>query len=247
MFGADREVVSQALQDCLAHPGEVLDVEYRLRDDSGSVRWAHTRARAEHEPSGQALRVNGTTADVTGARMEVAARLRAERILSRTLDASQDAFIGADESGVVTDWNPAAEAMFGWFRDEIIGQGLVERICNGDGTVLSEMFSDMSAAGTWDRRARRRKGAKGGGGLYARRPPFPCRDLRSPCGGRRAAVLAPLRARPFRAQGVREPAHPQRPFRPAHGAAQPCAAASTASRARSDGSAGSQGCLPCSS
>ena len=144
VFGADREVVSQALQDCLAHPGEVLDVEYRLRDDSGSVRWAHTRARAEHEPSGQALRVSGTTADETGARMEVAARLRAERILSRTLEASQDAFMGADGSGVVTDWNPAAEAMFGWFRDEIIGQSLVERICNGDGTVLSEMFPDRA-------------------------------------------------------------------------------------------------------
>lgn len=141
VFLADREALSQAVQDCLGGRGEVLDVEYRLHDDAGSVRWAHTRARAERGRSGLALLVSGTTADVTGARREVAARLRAERILSRTLEASRDAFIGADEAGVVTDWNPAAEAMFGWFRDEIVGQSLIERICNGDGTELSELFA----------------------------------------------------------------------------------------------------------
>jgi diguanylate cyclase (GGDEF)-like protein/PAS domain S-box-containing protein len=40
--------------------------------------------------------------------------------------------------------------MFGWFRDEIVGQSLVERICNGDGAALSEMLSGTTtpASGT---------------------------------------------------------------------------------------------------
>ena len=45
VFLPDREVVSQALLDCLGSADGVLDIEYRLRDDAGKVRWAHTRAR----------------------------------------------------------------------------------------------------------------------------------------------------------------------------------------------------------
>jgi diguanylate cyclase (GGDEF)-like protein/PAS domain S-box-containing protein len=140
VFPPDRDAVVQAVRQNLKSAGEVLDIEYRWRDDDGEVRWLHTRARADHDPSGQLQRVTGTTADVTAARREVAARLRAERILSRTLEASQDAFIGMDEHGAVTDWNPAAEAMFGWFRDEIVGQPLAERLCGTDAPLLGEIF-----------------------------------------------------------------------------------------------------------
>jgi diguanylate cyclase (GGDEF)-like protein/PAS domain S-box-containing protein len=142
---ADREAVGRALEEGLAPGQEELDLEYRWHDDTGTVRWVHTRARAEHDGSGQLVRVTGTTADITHTRREVSGRLRAERILSLTVQASPDGFIGVDDTGVVTDWNPAAEAMFGWFRDEVVGQRLVERI-GGDGG-LAALLGVMGGTG----------------------------------------------------------------------------------------------------
>ncbi|HTV12373.1 MAG TPA: EAL domain-containing protein [Acidimicrobiales bacterium] len=141
VFAPDREAVAQAVRQSLRSPGAILDIEYRWRDDNETTRWAHTRARAEAGPSGEVQRVTGTTADMTAARREVAARLRAERILSRTLEASQDAFIGVDERGLVTDWNPAAELLFGWFRDEMLGEPLVDRVAGADREALAELIS----------------------------------------------------------------------------------------------------------
>jgi two-component system cell cycle sensor histidine kinase PleC len=94
---ADREAVSHALREGLQPGRGVLDLEYRWHDDRGAVRWVHTRARAEHDNSGQLVRVTGTTADITHTRREVSGRLRAERVLSLTVQASPDAFIGVDD------------------------------------------------------------------------------------------------------------------------------------------------------
>ncbi|HLF96580.1 MAG TPA: PAS domain-containing protein [Methylococcaceae bacterium] len=47
-----------------------------------------------------------------------------EEYLRRFLDASFDAVIGIDANGVVNDWNAQAEALFGFRRDEALGQRL---------------------------------------------------------------------------------------------------------------------------
>jgi diguanylate cyclase (GGDEF)-like protein/PAS domain S-box-containing protein len=38
------------------------------------------------------------------------------------LNGTPDAFIGIDERTVITDWNPAAEAMLGWAAEEVVGR-----------------------------------------------------------------------------------------------------------------------------
>nr|WP_155441806.1 ATP-binding protein [Pseudoduganella ginsengisoli] len=51
------------------------------------------------------------------------ARVRAEeRRVQTIIDSAQDAFIGLDLQGRITDWNRAAEHLFGWKRDEAVGQ-----------------------------------------------------------------------------------------------------------------------------
>jgi PAS domain S-box-containing protein len=47
--------------------------------------------------------------------------------LQAIVAASPDAVIGLDIEGVVTAWNPRAEAIFGWTSEEIVGQRLVDR------------------------------------------------------------------------------------------------------------------------
>jgi diguanylate cyclase (GGDEF)-like protein/PAS domain S-box-containing protein len=38
------------------------------------------------------------------------------------LETSQEAFISIDEDGLIREWNPQAERLFGWGRDEILGR-----------------------------------------------------------------------------------------------------------------------------
>ena len=47
-----------------------------------------------------------------------------EALLRSITDAAQDAVILLDSAGLVTFWNPAAEQMFGYTKDEMIGQNL---------------------------------------------------------------------------------------------------------------------------
>lgn len=44
------------------------------------------------------------------------------------IDHALDAVISADEAGIIVDWNPQAETLFGWTKEEIVGQPLTETI-----------------------------------------------------------------------------------------------------------------------
>jgi PAS domain S-box-containing protein len=55
------------------------------------------------------------------------ARVQAsEQRINTIIEASQDAFVGVDLKGVLTDWNTQAQRMFGWSREEAIGKPLGE-------------------------------------------------------------------------------------------------------------------------
>jgi len=51
-----------------------------------------------------------------------------EQRLRNILDTSFDAFVGADHSGLIIEWNQQAENIFGWSYDEAIGQKMDEWI-----------------------------------------------------------------------------------------------------------------------
>lgn len=54
-------------------------------------------------------------------RIEEALRM-SERNTRLIIDTAQDAVISLDEDGAITEWNDAAEQIFGWHRDEALGQ-----------------------------------------------------------------------------------------------------------------------------
>jgi len=65
--------------------------------------------------------------DAQRMRAEVALRHSEERTQT-ILAAANDAFVGMDETGVITDWNRSSERMFGWSSQEAIGRPLSETI-----------------------------------------------------------------------------------------------------------------------
>ncbi|MBB2944315.1 PAS domain S-box-containing protein [Actinoplanes lutulentus] len=48
----------------------------------------------------------------------------ASLVRDRAVDATTLAFMHVDQDGLIQDWNPAAERLFGWRRDEILGLSL---------------------------------------------------------------------------------------------------------------------------
>jgi PAS domain S-box-containing protein len=62
--------------------------------------------------------------DITESNRGREALLDSERMSRGIIDTALDAFVQMDDSGIIIDWNPQAQAVFGWSRDEAIGKAL---------------------------------------------------------------------------------------------------------------------------
>jgi PAS domain S-box-containing protein len=62
------------------------------------------------------------------AREALAGAQASQERIRTIIETAQDAFIGMDLSGNITDWNPQAEKMFGWSRAEAIGRPFVKTV-----------------------------------------------------------------------------------------------------------------------
>ncbi len=75
----------------------------------------------------------------TGYEREIQARneaLEATRdFLTRVIEGTADAIIVRDAAGFITSWNPAAEAIFGWTAEEMMGKTAQRLVATGDASV----------------------------------------------------------------------------------------------------------------
>jgi PAS domain S-box-containing protein len=79
MHANDRPGVESALELFLTGLAPTLDVEFRVEDPDGSLRWLRSRASARRDSSGNPLRVAGALSDITPRkRDEVSLRLQAQ-------------------------------------------------------------------------------------------------------------------------------------------------------------------------
>jgi PAS domain S-box-containing protein len=62
--------------------------------------------------------------DMTEMQAAQAALVESERMARRIIETALDAFVQMDDAGLVTDWSPQAETMFGWPRSEAVGRKL---------------------------------------------------------------------------------------------------------------------------
>ncbi|OWW20998.1 sensor histidine kinase [Noviherbaspirillum denitrificans] len=82
-----------------------------------------------------------------------------EKRIQTIIESAQDAFIAVDLNGRITDWNAAAERMFGWRCDEAIGRTLVELVVperfRGSFADAMRSFNETGQTGLLGRRLER--------------------------------------------------------------------------------------------
>jgi PAS domain S-box-containing protein len=109
----DRELLRRTI-DRSIHEKEDFTVDYRLQRPDGSVKYLHVLARAVQTSSGDVEFV-GTVTDVTE-------RKQAEQKFRGLLESAPDATIVMNRQGRIVLVNAQVEKMFGYQRDELLGQ-----------------------------------------------------------------------------------------------------------------------------
>jgi PAS domain S-box-containing protein len=123
----DRDALEKRLATTRRVPSPMRH-EFRLEMPDGSLRWLETHARRRPGDPDPADRLVGVALDITGRKHAEAER---DRLLQRlTLEFSHmpDGCIVCSTEHTVQEWNPAAAAIFGWSRADMVGAKPWDRI-----------------------------------------------------------------------------------------------------------------------
>lgn len=95
-------------------------IKARMRHKSGDWVWVSMNIKVIEDPHGDI--VEGFIQDMTAIHGQEEANAR----LSAVVDAADDAIVGTDKAGLVSDWNQGAAHLFGYSRDEVVGRPIVD-------------------------------------------------------------------------------------------------------------------------
>ena len=144
------EVVGKTLQEYFGtdDPGALPIVTHlrALRGEPSTYemdwkgRTFHSHVEPLYDASRQIVGTIGAAIDLTDRKSAELALKRSEARKDAVVRTALDAVIGMSHDGLVTEFNPAAETMFGWSRNEAIGKPLAE-------LIIPERMRSAHAAG----------------------------------------------------------------------------------------------------
>lgn len=110
----DRAVRNAMIEEAVESEGS-YETEFRIVLRDGTLRWIAARARCQKDGSGKSTRLLGTTRDVTK-------RRQAEELFRAATEASPSGTVMLDRDARILLVNAHIEELFGYSRDELIGQ-----------------------------------------------------------------------------------------------------------------------------
>jgi PAS domain S-box-containing protein len=152
---AEADVITARDNEALQSGQELFIENHPVRIPRKGMRLITTKRVAIRDSKGEPQYLLAFIDDVTeGKRAEEALR-DSEKMARRIIDTALDAFVQIDEAGNIIEWNPQAEAIFGWSREEAVGkvlatmiipeeyrashaEGLERFVRTGEGTILGK-------------------------------------------------------------------------------------------------------------
>jgi PAS domain S-box-containing protein len=131
----------------MAASGEsIVELEDTMVAEDGRHVVFETNGTPLFDDHGELIGYVGTCRDVTE-RVQAQERLRLQ---ARLLDAIGEAVMATDPEGRLIYWNQAAEALYGWPRDEVLGRNVLDVTPSlGAGDRAEEVLARLRGGETW--------------------------------------------------------------------------------------------------
>jgi len=140
----DHDRVVNEVQAIIDRGGSVFSGEYRFRRADGSYAWVLDRGHVIRNADGEPVRMIGGMTDLTD-RISAEARVAEQAAL---LDHATDAILVRDLDHHITFWSKGAEAIYGWTREEAMGQPVWKLLYN-DPRIFHEATAVVLEQGQW--------------------------------------------------------------------------------------------------
>ena len=118
----------ELVNDLLTGRKQRYQMEKRYFHRSGAVIHAHLSVSLVHDKLGQPLHFVSQLQDFTQRYLAERGLRESEEKFRSVIEHTHDSFVACDDSGAITEWNPAAEVTFGWRKSEVMGKLLDEVI-----------------------------------------------------------------------------------------------------------------------
>ncbi len=104
--------------------GQPFEHVWRIERADGALRWVAGRGQVVRDETGRVVSMAGVNFDITRRQESERALVNSQARLAAIVSGASDAIVSIDESGRITLFNPAAEAIFGWSSAQMLGEPL---------------------------------------------------------------------------------------------------------------------------
>lgn len=118
-----REHVTTEISNAIAN-NKAFEIVYRIRTKDAGEKWVWERGRKVHNTDSNTFDLEGFVADITDLKL-AETKIAQEKAYSKSIvDSAAEAIITIDTTGTIASFNHAAETMFDYTREEVLGKNV---------------------------------------------------------------------------------------------------------------------------